>query len=536
MAVIYQKYRPATFASVTGQAHVITTIQNQYGSGSLAHAYLFTGPRGVGKTTTARLLAKIVNCLASKDGEPCNACPACVSITSGQALDVYEIDAASHTDVENVRENIIKSVRFAPNILKKKVYIIDEVHMLSTSSFNALLKTLEEPPDHALFILATTEIHKVPETIISRCQRFDFKRISPEVMIARLEMIAKEEGMTVEPEVFVQIARHSGGCARDAESLVGQIFALGEKTITLEIASLVLPTTNALVIDAFIRSLLSKDVASSITQLNDAIDQGIDLVQFVDDVISRLRDTLLETISGRIPPLQRGDKGGSSVVDLRFTINKLLEARNAARGDFLPQLPIELAIVDVCGVPSTFKPQGVDSSRLTILPEPAEPSSAGVEGAVALKDIPLRPHFAKVSSGKQAQGVLEEIEITDSITLTAPDLTVVETVFDTVPVLNIDEVRRKWPEVFEQIKACNASLPLFMHSCEVGDVQGDRVELTFEYDLHVQTVNKDKNRLLIENVLERVLGHVVRIKAIKSSKAPDQNVLDLAKQFGGSVT
>src|SRR3989339_403593 len=211
MSVLYQKYRPSTFADVTGQYHVITTIQNQISSGSLAHAYLFTGPRGVGKTTTARLLAKIVNCLAVSDGEPCNTCESCKSIVSGQALDVYEIDAASHTDVENIRENIIKSVRFAPYILKKKVYIIDEVHMLSTSSFNALLKTLEEPPSHALFILATTEIHKVPETIISRCQRFDFAKLSAEKIMARLAGLAEAEGVKVDKKALRLIALNANG-------------------------------------------------------------------------------------------------------------------------------------------------------------------------------------------------------------------------------------------------------------------------------------------------------------------------------------
>ncbi|MBM5789985.1 DNA polymerase III subunit gamma/tau, partial [Candidatus Parcubacteria bacterium] len=170
---LYRVYRPSTFADVIGQPHVSTTLQNQYATGTLAHAYVFTGPRGVGKTTTARLLAKLVNCEAAKGSEPCNACGACTQIAEGSALDVCEIDAASNTDVENVRENVIKGVRFAPNQLQKKVFIIDEVHMLSTHAFNALLKTLEEPPEHALFILATTEIHKVPETIISRCQRFD---------------------------------------------------------------------------------------------------------------------------------------------------------------------------------------------------------------------------------------------------------------------------------------------------------------------------------------------------------------------------
>ncbi len=519
MSVLYQKYRPSTFHDVTGQYHVITTIQNQVGSGSLAHAYLFTGPRGVGKTTTARLLAKIVNCTAVKDSEPCNTCEACVSIISGQALDVYEIDAASHTDVENVRENIIKSVRFAPNVLKKKVYIIDEVHMLSTSSFNALLKTLEEPPSHALFILATTEIHKVPETIISRCQRFDFRRIAQDVLIERLKRIASEEGIDVDDQVFVQIAKYSGGCARDAESLLGQVFALGEKKITLELASLVLPATNAVLIEAFVQSILQKDVSGSLQQLNEYLDQGIDLVQFMDDVISRLRDILLETVSKSSPPLPRGDQGGFAVPDIRLAIETLLDARHAARGDFLPQLPIELALVELCESKSTFSTKEVAS----VIPKK--------ELTVSEVPIVVKPLV-----------VVEPVQIIVDTVINIPteapveSLEIVETVFDSVPVISIDEIKKKWPEVFEQLKDCNASLPLLMNSCEVNEVSGNHVELAFEYDLHVQAVNKEKNRVLIENVLQRVLGQSMRIRAVKSAKGPSKEVVDLAEQFGGTIT
>src|SRR3990167_6662176 len=199
---LYRKYRPQTFGDLTGQDHVRDTLRNQIKSGGLSHAYLFTGPRGVGKTTTARLLAKAANCLKLKEAEPCNACAACEAITNGAALDVLEMDAASHTQVDKVRENIVETVRVAPSILKKRVYIIDEVHMLSTASFNALLKTLEEPPAHALFILATTEIHKVPATIISRCQRFDFRKILLPALVVRLADICKQEGVKADTEVL----------------------------------------------------------------------------------------------------------------------------------------------------------------------------------------------------------------------------------------------------------------------------------------------------------------------------------------------
>lgn len=477
---IYRIYRPKTFKEVSGQEHVVRTVQNQHASETVAHAYLFTGPRGVGKTTIARLLAKLVNCEKPKNAEPCNSCSACDQIAAGNSLDVHEIDAASHTDVENVRENIIKAVRFAPNQLQKKVYIIDEVHMLSTSSFNALLKTLEEPPEHALFILATTEIHKVPETIISRCQRFDFNRIDSKELLKRLKMIVKSEGIDVEQEVLEEIIRHSEGCVRDAESLLGQVLALGDKKIGINEASLVLPTSNPIQVQEIVDFLHTRNAKDAVRLLNEIIDQGMDLQHFVRDVVYLLRDQLMESVSN----------GSSETEFVEHAIAEFLDAQSKIRFSHIPQLPIELAIVKICrfgnppAEPRDFPKQGVDSSR----PEPGKPE-------------------------------------------------IVDKVFDSVPVIDIEEVKGKWPKVYEQIKQCNASLPLMMKACEVTDLDGDRVELAFEYDLYVQTVNKEKNRTLIENVIEDVVGKRLRIKAVASDKRAenDEDVKHLIKEFGGSV-
>lgn len=484
---IYRTYRPKTFQEVSGQEHVVRTIQNQQATGSIAHAYLFTGPRGVGKTTTARLIAKLVNCALPKKNEPCNACEACVSIASGQALDVYEIDAASNTGVDNVRETVIDSVRFAPNILKKKVYIIDEVHMLSTSAFNALLKTLEEPPAHVLFVLATTEIHKVPETIISRCQRFDFKRISVDELVTRMGRIVREEGVKVDEAVLREIARHSGGCARDAESLLGQVLALGEKEIGMEEASLVLPATQTVLIEQFVSSLQAHNAAQAITQLNKYLEQGVDLQHFVSETISWLRDRLLESVSG---------KGTFDIGFVQKAIEQLLQAERVRYSENIPQLPVELAIINVCGL--NFQKQEVDSGQpLVIASDRREQSNPEHE--------------------KNDEGDLK--------------------VFETVPVISLDEVKQKWPEVYEQIKTCNASLPMMMQFCEVSGIEGEHVELGFEYKLYVETINQDKNRRLIEKVFEQVLGKRLRVNAIqkKGSVQADETVGELLQEFGGSI-
>src|SRR5215208_997211 len=230
---LYRRYRSQTFTELIGQEHIVQTLRNALAEGRIAHAYLFTGPRGVGKTTVARLLAKAVNCTAEQALRPCGQCESCVAIAGGHAVDVIEMDAASHTSVEDARE-IIERVQFRPTSAQYKVYVVDECHMLSTAAFNALLKTLEEPPGHALFILATTEIHKVPATILSRCQRFTFSRHSVSSTSAHLRDIAATEGFALEAGAPEAIARAATGSMRDAISILDQLMAYGGETISLE--------------------------------------------------------------------------------------------------------------------------------------------------------------------------------------------------------------------------------------------------------------------------------------------------------------
>ncbi len=290
---LYRKYRPTAFADVKGQDHIVTTLKNQISAGRIGHAYLFCGTRGTGKTTVAKILAKAVNCEHPTDGSPCGECESCRAIAAGSSMNVIEIDAASNNGVENIRQ-IREEVSYPPTEGKYKVYIIDEAHMLSTGAFNALLKTLEEPPEYVIFILATTEANKLPATIVSRCQRYDFRRIGIETIAARLADLLAGEGVEAEEKAIRYVARAADGSMRDALSLLDQCIAfyLGER-LTLDKVLDVLGAADTEVFSRLLRALMAQDVSGAVRILEEIIMQGRELGQFVTDFIWYLRNLLL---------------------------------------------------------------------------------------------------------------------------------------------------------------------------------------------------------------------------------------------------
>lgn len=290
---LYRKFRPDNFQDVKGQDHIVTTLKNQIKVGRIGHAYLFTGTRGTGKTTVAKLLAKTVNCEHPVDGNPCNECAMCKGISAGSSMNVIEIDAASNNGVDNVRE-IVEEVRYSPTEGRYKVYIIDEVHMLSTGAFNALLKTIEEPPSYVIFILATTEVHKIPVTILSRCQRYDFKRISIDIIADRLRELMEEEKIEVEDKALRYVARAADGSLRDALSLLDQCisFYLGKK-ITYDNVLEVLGAVDTTVFSRLLNSIKKQEVTECIQLLEEIENNGRELGQFIIDFIWYLRNLLL---------------------------------------------------------------------------------------------------------------------------------------------------------------------------------------------------------------------------------------------------
>ncbi|MDD2646986.1 MAG: DNA polymerase III subunit gamma/tau [Patescibacteria group bacterium] len=359
--VIYRKYRPQNFSEVIGQEHVIRTLENEIKQERLAHAYLLTGPRGLGKTTLARLVAKAVNCENRKKGEsePCNKCSNCLELMQGKFFDLIEMDAASQTGVDNVRENIIAGTRVPPSRGKYKIFIIDEVHMLSTAAFNALLKTLEEPPSYIIFILATTEIHKVPDTIISRCQRFDLTKVDLDKIVERLAKIAKSEKVKIESEVLKIIAQRSEGSVRDAESLLSQIFTFDDQEITMEEASLVIPSTKLNLIVNFVKLLASKDKKEAIGLINKLLEEGVDLEQFTKDLIEFLRKVLLvkvgadqerilQYLDNEVQEKVRDFANKFEQNALILMIEQFISVQQELSYAKIPQLPLELAVIKIC--------------------------------------------------------------------------------------------------------------------------------------------------------------------------------------------
>ncbi len=295
---LYRKYRPQVFEDVVGQEHIERTIKNAISQDKVSHAYLFTGPRGTGKTTTARILAKALLCESGPTSTPDSTCDDCTMIAAGEHPDVYELDAASRTGVENVREEIIGRVQFAPTRGRYKIYIIDEVHMLSTAAFNALLKTLEEPPDHVVFILATTDPQKVPETIHSRCQRFDFRRISNEAIVSRLGAVCVEEGVEFEGDALELIAHRAEGGMRDALTSLEQLIAFGEGKVTLEVAERVLGSLATNDLAEIVHFVGTRDIAACFRWTADFVETGADLAQFTRDFAEHIRNMYVMSLAG----------------------------------------------------------------------------------------------------------------------------------------------------------------------------------------------------------------------------------------------
>ena len=483
MSTLYRDYRPQNFSEVLGQNHVKIALQNEIAADRPASAYLFCGSRAIGKTTVARILAKAVNCRERlSDGyEPCNKCASCLSITAGRNLDIIEIDAASNTGVDNVRENIIAFSRLAPTSARFKVFIIDEVHMLSISAFNALLKIIEEPPAYVIFILCTTEIQKVPATVVSRCERYDFKRISIKEIVKKLAYIASREKIEIDTAVLEAVARRSGGHLRDAESLLGQIFSLGDKKITSEQAELVIPHYNSNEAISLLDHLSRKDAAKAVELVNSLTDSGVNIKVFINEIIGLLRRIMLDKLNPELADslgLDLGENLEKRLLEVTDSLDwnqifsftrRFLETANDNKSPLIPQLPLELAIGELC-----FCPIGSPAAPSPEINLPPNPSVR-----------PVRPQSVKnlaaenPGSGRPLKAALN---------------------------LSAADIAAKWPEFLVKIKKHNHSLSFVLQNCEPRPSGESCLSLLFKYKFHRDRINDPNIKTIVDSTLADVFG------------------------------
>ena len=488
----YRKWRPHRWEQVVGQEHVIRTLRNAVASDRVAHAYLFAGPRGTGKTTTARLLAKAVNCLDEDlSRRPCDRCDHCQALNAGRFLDLIEIDAASNTSVDDVRD-LRDKINFSPNQGRFKIYIIDEIHMLSTAAFNALLKTLEEPPAHAIFVLATTEVHKIPATVLSRCQRHEFRRIPVADIVALLEQVVEKENLQVDPAALALIARQATGSLRDAISLLDQLASTGD-AITLEIAQDVLGTAASQAVIDLVEALLAGESATGLDHLHRTLDAGSDPRQFARQVVDYLRSLLLihmgnaeqvdATPEVRVQMARHAQAFATQ--HLLSVIRAFNHAANDARGAWQPALPLEIAFVESLDLPQQEAPVAE--------PVAATPQKASKSGPK------LRPQSATPPTASLAGAREEEAPLDPEQQRAQQNLT------------------QNWNQILSLVRADNPNTYGLLNSCKLRHLKGDLLILGFASDVLKNQMTKPENLKIVENVLSKVLEREISVRCVIST-------------------
>jgi DNA polymerase-3 subunit gamma/tau len=488
---LYLKWRPMTFDEVVGQEHVTYTLRNALVSGRVGHAYLFSGPRGTGKTTMARLLAKAVNCLNDDPAQrPDNTCAHCLAINEGRFLDLIEIDAASHTGVDDVRD-LRERIAFAPNEGQYKVYIVDEVHRFSGAAFDALLKTLEEPPAHAIFVLATTEIHKVPQTILSRCQRFDFRRIPLAQIVGHLWGLVEAEGLEAEEAALELVARQATGSLRDAISLLDQLITGPEAALTLDLTQAILGTVAGQDVQDLTGALIGGNVAYGLDVINRALDEGADPRQFAHQMVEYLRLVMLAQTGGTglaeaVAPPDVLEVAAAHAEQLpRRALLATLQAFNEAASDkqtgWQPQLPLELAFIN--SVDELYAPP-IESAPV---PRAAQPQRAA----------PAAPPPPPPEE-EQAEPVMEETP---------------EPAAESV--LSLEEIRAKWNLFMKGLRQVDLTAEALLRSegVHLHSIEGNTIVLTAPSDILRDKMQAEGTRGVIEQVLGSIYQHPLTIRA-----------------------
>jgi len=524
---LYLKYRPQTFDEVVGQEAITRTLRNALQQGRVRHAYLFTGTRGTGKTTMARLLAKAVNCLAPEDQRPCNACALCTALNEGRLLDLIEIDAASNRGIDEIRD-IREKVGFRPNEGRYKIYVLDEAHMLTEPAFNALLKTLEEPPPHVIFILVTTDPQKIPATITSRCQRFDFKRIPVSDVVGRLAYVAEQEGLRAEPEALEMIAQQGTGAMRDALSLLDQLTSYGEE-ITLAQAQMVLGTVGGEAAARVVDCLASRDLAGGLDWIDRTIADGADPRQFGHEIVQYLRSVLLvhEGAGTRLLNATAEQAAEVEAVSARLRLLQLTrairlfnDATTELRRGFqtIPQLPLEMALVESLldqEGPAPAAPQGPAAPRAAASTPPAgegepRPRHAGEEPPPASRAGAAAPPPRAVA---EARGGPEPAPPEPAPGETPPVQAGPPQPAAGSPPLG--EVLAAWKDILQAVRRRNPTTYAALNTdCRAVEVDGDEVVVTFPYAILRDKLEHPERKVEIQDALNEILQARCRVRFV----------------------
>jgi DNA polymerase III subunit gamma/tau len=526
---LYRKWRPKTWGEVVGQEHIVQTLRNAIAGNRVGHAYLFSGPRGTGKTTTARLLAKAVNCLAPEVTErPCDACANCLAVDEGSFLDLIEIDAASNTSVEDIRD-LRDKINFSPNLGKYKVYIIDEVHMLSTAAFNALLKTLEEPPSHAIFILATTEIHKIPATVLSRCQRHEFRRVPVPIIAGLLEKKAAEEGFEVEKSVFTVIARQATGSFRDGISLLDQLASTNQK-ITMELAESILGTAAGQNVISLVDDLAGNDLAKGMEQIQKSLDTGADARQFARQLVDYLRNLMLIKIGDSALVDTTKDildtmLAQSQKLDTAFIITAITAFSQAANdtrsSSWQPGLALEMALTrSLAGasqpVVEEKKAQVINrASQAVVKPTVEPPAVKSVEEKSAGKPVQVNPSPASTHEPQAGKSV----EVKSNVIPTPPP-------GQENPSPDVAAIQQNWRKVIDVIRKLNPGTQGLVNSSRLTGIKDGCLILGFASDILKTKMESNDHLEVTRRAVQQVTGVNMPIRCVvidsKSTSAPDE--------------
>nr|WP_277423924.1 DNA polymerase III subunit gamma/tau [Staphylococcus capitis] len=511
---MYRMYRPQSFDDVVGQTHVTKTLRNAISKGKQSHAYIFSGPRGTGKTSIAKVFAKAINCLNSDDGEPCNECAICKGITQGTNSDVIEIDAASNNGVDEIR-NIRDKVKYAPSESKYKVYIIDEVHMLTTGAFNALLKTLEEPPSHAIFILATTEPHKIPPTIISRAQRFDFKAISMNQIVDRLKFVAESQSLEYDNAALEFIAKTSEGGMRDALSIMDQAIAFGDERLTLQDALNVTGSVDEAALNDLFKDVVEGNVKEAFGRYHHFISEGKEVNRLINDMIYFVRDTIMiktsnesieydALVSFELDTLYRMiDIINDTLVSIRFSVNQ--------------NVHFEVLLVKLAEMIKA-QPQTVQNMATTAVA--TEPDNDVLLQRMEQLENELKTLKAQgVSNSGQTQQPKKPTR-TVQRSKNAFSMQQIAKVLDKANKEDIKLLKDHWQEVIDHAKSNDKkSLVSLLQNSEPVAASEDHVLVKFEEEIHCEIVNKDdEKRNNIESVVCNIVNKTVKVVGVPSDQ------------------